>query len=367
MATIAEPNMSDRDAPFDVRLFGGGAPPTGEDAQLTLSATQIEVRSARGTQRVPLAQLRAREVVSAQGGLELAWDNRGATCAVQVFEPKSLRRLRAHPVLRQLPQLAQLRRRGQRGRIVRAVGWSLVGIFVLLPLLALLLFLWQADRIAGAIAARLPVTTEQQLGRKLFESMSGRLKLQRDGPAVELVGGIGRRLAAGSRFTYEFHVAEDKSINAFALPGGVIVVHTGLIEAVRRPEELAGVLAHEVQHVEQRHSLEALVRSLGLRGLWVAVTGDVGAGIAGDAALKLASLRFSRNAEHEADARGFDLLLRHDIDPAGMADFFGTMQAAAGSSPPEWLSTHPPSDARRRALQEKLEALGPRRFPPLLP
>lgn len=358
--------MSDIDAPFDVRLFGGGASPTGEDARLSISATQIEVRNARGTQRVPLAQLRVREVISAQGGLELAWDHRGATCAVQVFDPHSLRRLRAHAVLRELPQLAQLRRRERRSRAVRAVGWSLVGIVVLLPLLLLLLFIWQADRIAGAIAARVPVATEQQLGRKLFGSMSTRLKLQREGAAVELVGAIGQRLAAGSRFTYEFHVAEDKSINAFALPGGVIVVHTGLIEAVHRPEELAGVLAHEVQHVEQRHSLEALVRSLGLRGLWVAVTGDLGAGIAGDAALKLASLRFSRDAEHEADALGFDLLVRHDIDPAGMADFFGTMQAAGGASPPQWLSTHPPSDARQQALQAKIEALGSRQFPPLL-
>lgn len=359
--------MNGMDAPFVVRLFGGGAPPTGEDAQLTLSSTQIEVRNSRGTQRVPLTQLRAREVISAHGGLELAWDSRGATCAVQVFDPRSLRRLRAHPVLQQLPQLAQLRRRERRSRVVRAVGLSLVGIFVLLPVLVLLLFFWQADRIAGAIAGRIPVATEQQLGRKLFGAMSGRLKLRKDGPDVELVSAIGQRLAAGSRYTYEFHVAEDASINAFALPGGVIVVHTGLIQAVRRPEELAGVLAHEVQHVEQRHSLEGLVRSLGMRGIWVAVTGDVGTGIAGDAALKLASLRFSRDAEHDADARGFDLLVRRDIDPRGMADFFGTMQVEAGPAPPEWLSTHPPSDARQRALQEKLATLGPRQFPPLPP
>lgn len=359
--------MGGMDAPFHVRLFGGGAPPTGEDAQLTLSSTQIEVRNHRGTQRVPLAQLRAREVVSAQGGLELAWDIRGATCAVQVFDPRSLRRLRAHPVVRELPQLAQLRRRERRSRAVRAVGWSLAGIFLLLPLLLVLLFVWQADRIAGAIAARIPVATEQQLGRKLFDGMRPRLRLQREGASVQLVGAIGQRLAAGSRFTYEFHVAEDNSINAFALPGGVIVVHTGLIEAVRRPEELAGVLAHELQHVEQRHSLEALVKSLGLRGVWAAVTGDVGTGIAGDAALKLASLRFSRDAEHEADELGFDLLVRHGIDPQGMADFFGTMQAAAGPSPPKWLSTHPPSDARQRGLRARLEALGPRQFPPLRP
>lgn len=359
--------MNGTEAPFDVRLFGGGAPPTGEDARLTLSTSQIEVHSARGTQRVALTQLRAREVISAQRGLELSWDHRGSIVAVQVFDPQSLQRLRTHPVLRELPQLGQLRRRERRSRAVRAVGWSAIAAFVLLPVLVLLLFLWQADRVAGAIAERIPVASEQQLGRKLFTGMRTGLQLQESGPALESVRAIGQRLTQGSRFSYEFHVAEDQTINAFALPGGVIVVHTGLIESTRRPEELAGVLAHEVQHVEQRHSLEAMIKNLGLRGLWAAVTGDVGATLAGDAAMKLASLRFSRDAEREADAQGFEALLRSRIDPRGMVDFFGALHTAGGAAPPAWMSTHPPSDARQRALQARLDALGAQQFPPLDP
>jgi Zn-dependent protease with chaperone function len=353
------------DEHFEVRLFGGGAPPTGEDARLSVSVSQIEVRSARGTQRVPLTQLRAREVVSAHSGLELAWDVRGATCAVQLFDPQALQRLRAHPLLRDLPQLAQVRKTARRYRGLRVAGWSLIIIVLALPVLLLLAFLWQADRIAGVIAERLPVEQEQQLGRKLFEGMRGKLKLQEQGAAVETVRSLGTRLTRDSRFQYEFYVAEDKSINAFAMPGGIIVVHTGLIEATKRPEELAGVLAHEVQHVEQRHSLQAMVKNLGLRGLWATVTGDLGGTIAGQAAVELAALRFSRDAEREADAKGFDTLVGNGIDPRGMVDFFGTMQKAAGASPPAWLSTHPASDARQKALGERLQALGDRSFPPL--
>jgi beta-barrel assembly-enhancing protease len=353
------------DAPIPVRLFGGGAPPTGEDAQLTFWPTQIELRSARGSQRVPLSALQLREVVSTEAGLELSWEGRGGRCAAHVFQAEGLRRLRAHPQLGATPQMGALRKAQRRGRIIRTVGLGLLAFFVLLPLLALGVFLWQADRIAGAIATRIPVEREQQLGRQLFAGMRGTLKLQDAGANAELVRNLGRKLTQDSRFSYEFHVAENDTINAFALPGGVIVVHTGLIAAAKRPEELAGVLAHEVQHVEQRHSLEGMIKELGLRGLWAALTGDLGGTLAGQAAVDLASLRFSREAEREADALGFDTLVRLDIDPSGMVDFFGTMSGQAGPAPPAWLTTHPASEERQQILRTRLESLGARGFPPL--
>lgn len=353
------------DSPLPVRVFGGGAPATGEDGQLTLWSNQIEVKSARGTQRVPISALRLREVVSAQSGLELSWEARGGICAAQVFEPGALARLRKHPLLQGMPQMGQLRARQRRGRTLRTLGLALLALFLLLPLLLVLAFIWQADHIASVLATRIPVAREEQLGRQLFAGMRGRLDLQQEGSSLTLVRTLGDRLTQGSRFRYEFHVVQDSAINAFALPGGIIVVHTGLIDATRRPEELAGVLAHEIQHVEQRHSLKALVKEMGLRGLWGAITGDVGGSLAGEAALRLTSLRFSRDAELEADAKGFDSLVSHDIDPAGMVDFFGTMEKAAGAAPPAWLSTHPASVARRQALQVRREALGGRAFPAL--
>lgn len=351
------------DGPIPVRLFGAGAPPTGEPAELSFWSSQIEVRSPRGTQRVPVSSLRVREVVSTEAGLELSWDARGGTCAVQVHEPGALTRLRAHPLLRATPQMAHLRAKQLRGRTWKTLGLALLALLLLLPVLALLMFLWQADRIAGVIAGRIPVAREEQLGRQLFAGMRGSLKLQEQGEPLLLVRSLGEQLTRGSRFRYEFHVAEDAAINAYAMPGGIIVVHTGLIEATRRPEELAGVLAHEVQHVELRHGLKGLVKELGLRGLWAAVTGDVGSALAGEAAMKLTSLRFSRAAELQADAGGFDALVAQGIDPRGMVDFFGTMEAAAGAAPPPWLSTHPTSAARQQALQARLEALELRQVP----
>ncbi|HWL63941.1 MAG TPA: M48 family metallopeptidase [Steroidobacteraceae bacterium] len=347
------------EAPIAARLFGCGTPPTGEEAQLTFWSSQVEVRSARGVQRVPLAILRAREVVSAEAGLELSWDARGGSCALQVFSPAAIARLRSHPLLREMAQMARLRASRMRSRAWRTVAVALLGLFVLLPVLALLAFLWQADRIAGAIAGRIPVAREQQLGRQVFARMRDSLKLQEQGESLLLVRSLGERLTRESRFRYEFHVAADPAINAFALPGGIIVVHTGLIEATRSPDELAGVLAHEVQHVELRHGLKGLVKQLGLRGLWAAFTGDAGGTLAGEAAVQLGSLRFSRAAELQADAGGFDALVARGFDPRGMVDFFGTMEKAAGATPPPWLSSHPTSAERQQALQARLEGLEP--------
>lgn len=349
------------------RLFGPDSPATGEDASLVLHAHHVEVRSARGTQSLTLASVRLREVVSTQSGLELSWDGPRGASAVQVHDAAAIRRLRADPALAALPQSAVLRARERRRRIGRTVGWTLVATFVLLPVLLLALLFWQADRMAGAIAGRIPVAQEQQFGRRVFQSMRGGLKLRDSGADVELVKSLGARLTAGSRFQYEFHVADNPAINAFALPGGVIVVHTGLIRATRRPEELAGVLAHEVQHVELRHSLKSIIKDTGLRGLWAAVTGDLGGTLAGQAALQLGSLRFSRDAERQADVRGFETLVKQGIDPQGMVEFFGTMAKEAGASPPAWLSTHPASQARQQSLRAMREALGERNFPPLAP
>jgi len=347
------------------RLFGPDSPATGESVSLLLHAHHVEIRGTRGARSLALASLRLREVVSTQSGLELAWDEPRGACAVQVHDAAAIRQLRAAPALAGLAHFAALRAGQRRNRLGRSIGWSLVAVFVLLPPLLLLVLFWQADRIAGAIAGRIPVAQEQQFGRRVFDAMRGSLQLQGSGADAALVRSLGTRLTAGSRFQYEFHVVENPAINAFALPGGVIVVHTGLIRATHIPEELAGVLAHEVQHVEQRHSLKAMIRETGLRGLWAAVSGDLGGTLAGQAALRLGSLRFSRDAEREADARGFEALVERDIDPQGMVDFFGTMHRVAQGSPPAWLSTHPASDARQQALRAMHAALGERSFTPL--
>jgi beta-barrel assembly-enhancing protease len=347
------------------RLHGASSPATGEDAQLTIAGSQLSVRTGESVYSCALGLVRIREVGTGTHGLELAWDSSEGIRAVQVFDVSTLAALRASEDIQTLPQMAAFNARQRRGSIGRTLGWAALVIFLLLPLLLILIFVWQADRIARAAASRVSVEQEVALGEQAFAAMSGTLTLEDGGPAYDAVQTLGKRLTQDSQYRYRFHVVDDAAINAFAIPGGIIVVHTGLIAATRRPEELAGVLAHEVQHVEQRHSLHALIKDLGLRGLWLMLSGDIGSGLVGQAAFELTSLRFSRAAESEADAKGFDELLKARIDPSGMGDFFTTMaKEAGGVAPPPLLSTHPASENREAAMRAREAAA---KFAPFVP
>jgi predicted Zn-dependent protease len=261
-----------------------------------------------------------------------------------------------------MQSLAAKQRRQTAGR---SVGWIIVGTIVALPVLLIILFIWQADRIVSALVDRVPIAEEIKLGKDAFADMRSSLTLQDGGPEFDAVNDLGKRLSRESKYPFEFHIAQDKTINAFALPGGIVVVNSGLIAATRRPEELAGVLAHEIQHVEQRHSLRAAFKQLGLRGLWALVTGDIGSSVLGQTALQLTALKFSRDDEASADANGFDALVTHRIDPRGMLDFFQTMEQAQGSQPPAFLSTHPADREREELLRTKLESVHQLRFEPI--
>lgn len=346
-------------------IFGPGLSASGVWGMLDVQITGVTVTAGEHAQRAALHQLQLREVGFGKPGIELAWQQGDDVWAVHVLDPQAAAQLLALPFIAGLPQARALKSKQRKGATGRAVGWSVLGLIVLFPLLLLALFFSQADRIAGWIADQIPIEEETKLGRSSFESMKGQLKLQDSGAAYDAVQSIGKRLTQGSKYAYEFHVVQDDTLNAFAMPGGFIVVHTGLINATKRPEELAGVLAHEVQHVEQRHSLEGMVKNLGLQAVWALVTGDLGGTLAGKAAMQLTSLKFSRDAETEADDKGFDALVQHGIDPSGMPDFFKTMGEKAADAPAAFLSTHPLSEERQEALMRRVAELQRKVFSPL--
>lgn len=346
-------------------IFGPGLPPAGAQGSLSISVTGAEIAAGERRQRSPLTQVTLREVGFERPGLEVAWRDVDGAWAAHVLDAAEARRLLTNSALSGTPQAAALGKTQRKTRVQRSFGRMVLALLLLLPVLLLAVFLLSASRIAGWVASRLPLEQEITLGRTAFDSMRGSLKLAEQGPASEMAQSIVARLTRDSRFKYEVHIAHDDSPNAFALPGGVIVVHTGLIAATKRPEELAGVLAHEVQHVELRHSLRGMVKEMGLRGLWAFVMGDFGSSLAGQAALELTSLRFSRGDESEADAHGFDALVAAGIDPAGMPEFFSTLSQTSGASVPAFLSTHPLSEDRDRELRSRLANVTGKTFQPL--
>jgi beta-barrel assembly-enhancing protease len=323
---------------------------------VSVSALGVEAAAGKVSARASLADVILREAGFDERGLELTWMSGSDRWAVHVLDADAARGLLSTPALATTPMADALLKRGRRNTAARSLGWSLLVALILLPLVLLLLFLLNANRIAGWIAGTIPIDQEVGIGRQAFEGMRGGLELKDTGAAYEAVSTIGARLTKGSKYRYEFHVAEDKAVNAFALPGGVIVVNTGLIDLTARPEELAGVLAHEVQHVELRHSVRGLVKSLGLRGLFAFATGDIGGSLLGEAAVGLTGLKFSRDDESEADRMGLDSLVAADIDPSGMPTFFERMSKHTGEAPVAFVSSHPSGADREAALRARVSA-----------
>lgn len=214
--------------------------------------------------------------------------------------------------------------------------------------------------ISDWIAGKLPVSFEKSLGETVFNDIKGKSKMVEDPALKAQLDAITARLLPAikeKRYEFKFHIIENDTINAFAIPGGHICVHTGLLKKAKRPEEIAGVLAHEIAHVTRRHSLRNMVSSVGTMVIISAVFGDYSglAGAAGD----LLSQSYSRDFEREADAQGWQYLLDANIDPTGMTDFFKIIleeEKKAGSDMGgvlEFMSTHPDTPERIATMEER--------------
>ncbi len=210
--------------------------------------------------------------------------------------------------------------------------------------------------------ALISVDQEIALGRQAQRQVKAQVPEVTDRAVVTYVQSVGRRLAAhagGPRYPYSFSVANYREINAFALPGGPVWAHRGTIQAAANEAQLAGVLAHEIAHVAERHAADQLTKSLvanGLLGLLGAVLGnDRSARSAQIAAQVLAGgymLKFSRDDERDADRVGVRILRQAGWDPREMIAFMEILRREQGRDPSSvdvFLSSHP-GPAERIAL-----------------
>jgi beta-barrel assembly-enhancing protease len=198
------------------------------------------------------------------------------------------------------------------------------------------------------------VADEIAIGKQAQAEVRKETPQLRDDAVQTYVTRIGRRLAAqakGARYPYSFSVANYREINAFALPGGPVWVNRGAIEASRNESQLAGVLAHEIAHISQRHSAEqlsnAMVANLGLNLLGALLGNSGGATTANIAARYVASgafLKFSRDDERDADRVGAAIMARAGWDPHGMIELMQTIRERRRRDPSSvevFFSNHP--------------------------
>lgn len=224
-----------------------------------------------------------------------------------------------------------------------------------------------------AVAKQIPMEWEKNFGDTVFTQYALSSEFI-DDPQIKLaVRSLADPLLSSLDETgYEFklHVIEDSSLNAFAFPGGNIVLHSGLILQADTPEEILGVLAHEISHVTRKHGLRGIIETVGLYALVDAVLGDASGIIAviADNGAILLSQKYSRDFEREADDQGLDYLVAAKIDPRGMIQFFEklmdeTMDLPGGiAEATGFLSTHPASQERIETLNQKLKTMPRTRF-----
>jgi predicted Zn-dependent protease len=254
---------------------------------------------------------------------------------------------------------------GRRRRGVMTVA-AAVGALALI----LVLYLWGVPALATFAAARVPVAWEERLGQTVADQLAPPEKRCGDPRLQARIDAIVDRLLAplpARVYTVRVVVADDRTINALAAPGGYVVIFRGLLARTRSPEELAGVLAHELQHVLRRHATRAMLQQASMAVLVSALSGDPSGALSFglDGARALATLEYSRQLEEEADAEGMRMLLAAGIDPAGMLSFFESLAREGGHLPQvlKYLSTHPSPEDRLARLRVLAHQAAPRPTP----
>src|SRR5687768_1497265 len=240
-------------------------------------------------------------------------------------------------------------------------GSKRVNVGKMAPLLKVLLFffaflliayLFLVPWIASVLANRFPVSYEKSIGDQTFNAMKADFVLNEKKTAY--INEFFRGLQIQSRYDIEIIVVKGDVVNAFALPGGRIVVYDQLLNKLGSYPELAALLAHEFTHIENRHTVRTLLRQLGSKVFLSLIIGDATAvgGVIINNADDLKSLSYSRALEKEADDNGARLLADRKIDCEGYVKLFQVLKKETqGAQPHEWINSHPNLDKRIRNIE----------------
>jgi len=179
------------------------------------------------------------------------------------------------------------------------------------------------------------------------------------------ISAVGAKIARVSHMPdLEFHytAVNDKSINAMALPGGHIFITRGMLQNIRTEAQLAAVLAHETVHVTARHSADAMSKQIGLSILLSAITTEKTPQTlvtVAELGTQILSLKYSRNAEYEADTFGLDYMARAGYNPTAMVELMEILESQNSVRPIEFFSTHPSPTNRKEKIRERIASMNP--------
>lgn len=260
------------------------------------------------------------------------------------------------PLLAMAPEIAQ-KKTARRRRWLFLGAWS-GGVAALA-----LVIVFALPLLASLFAALIPMSWEKRIGSRTVERLvslfaeSGETSpFCADPTGKKVLDRAVDRLAATVKTPYSFRVSvvNVSAVNAFAAPGGHIVLFKGLVDEAQSSDEVLGVLAHEMAHVVKRHPTEGIIRALGLSILFDLVAGDTtGTGTVASIAGLLVNLSYGREAEAEADRAALAMLRAANVRADGLVRFFERLAAQYSDldGAPTFLSSHPPSASRAEAAK----------------
>jgi len=207
------------------------------------------------------------------------------------------------------------------------------------------------------------------MGREVSKQAESQLPILNDRQANAYIDQLGRSLAAhapGEKYPYQFKIVNDKAINAFALPGGFVYINRGALEAADNEAQVAGVLAHEIGHVALRHGTNQTSKAYIAQAPLAVLGGMLGSNSVGSVLAQLGVgfatnsllLKYSRDAERQADLMGTQILHDSGYNPGAMVEFFEKIQAESKGRASEFFSDHPNPENRISSVQHEIEKLG---------
>ena len=271
-----------------------------------------------------------------------------------------------HPALLQQAhtrrQIEALQSADELKRRLKLTGLFLVGFAVLAVVVSTLLGV-----MVRSLVAAVPPQWEQELGDNVMPELKKhlvvvedkKLKAKLDQAVLPLVNTLPTNYGP-----FKFYIVQDRFPNAFALPGGHVIVNTALIDMADKPEEVCGVVAHEIAHVTQKHGIRKIISEAGPFLVFKLFVSDRSGvfGVLGSGSKLLVSQSFSQEYELEADSVGWDYLVKAHIDPRGMVDMFHKLKLMQDNMGTEALSvsafeSHPQTEKRIQRLEAKWDRL----------
>lgn len=225
--------------------------------------------------------------------------------------------------------------------------------------LVLLVWLVLIPWMANAATVRFPVEQEIALGEQMAQQYLAAEAV--DSAASRDLQHFASKLKVNSASPFRFYVVRSETVNAYALPGGTVVVYSGILKGMQQESELAALLAHEMSHVLLRHSLRNIFRELSASLILQTFLGDLG-GMQSELILeadRFRGLSYSRELETEADLNGLKIMTENRVALQGMLSLMQQLKAQESVALPEFVSTHPLPETRLEAIAAEITRLNP--------